>query len=135
MAAPLRALTVSLCCALPTVTLGGSLTFGRGASSMGQTDWVPLLRGWLQAAFPGVDHVVHNGAVAASPSEYMALCMQARAQTVAWACGSKVAGPCSGSWERVVPPADVQHCWCHSCCCAVPLPCPSADPPAGWPSA
>lgn len=58
--------------------LGGSLTFGRGASQIGSTDWVPLLRGWLQAAFPGVDHVVHNGAVAASPSEYMAFCMQVR---------------------------------------------------------
>ena len=49
---------------------------------MGQTDWVPLLRGWLQAAFPGVDHLVHNGAVAASPSEYMSFCMQVGAGVV-----------------------------------------------------
>ncbi|KAI7846427.1 hypothetical protein COHA_000040 [Chlorella ohadii] len=62
--------------AITVVTLGGSLTFGRGASQMGQTDWVPQLRSWLLAAFPGVEHVVHNGAVAASPSEYMAFCMQ-----------------------------------------------------------
>ncbi|PRW50819.1 hypothetical protein C2E21_5446 [Chlorella sorokiniana] len=61
---------------ITVVALGGSLTFGRGATQIGSTDWVPLLRGWLQAAFPGVDHVVHNGAVAASPSEYMAFCMQ-----------------------------------------------------------
>ncbi len=75
------------------MTLGGSLTFGRGASQMGQTDWVPQLRSWLLAAFPGVEHVVHNGAVAASPSEYMAFCLQVRnAHT-----GQAMLLPCSGT--------------------------------------
>lgn len=60
----------------PTVTLGGSLTFGRGASDMGRTDWAALLRAWLQTRFPGAGHELLNGAVAASPSEYMAFCVQ-----------------------------------------------------------
>ena len=60
----------------PAATLGGSLTFGRGASKMGRTDWAALLRSWLQDAFPGAGHSLGNGAVAASPSEYMSFCLQ-----------------------------------------------------------
>ena len=60
---------------LPAAALGGSLTFGRGASEIGRTDWVALTWEWLRGAFPASALTLVNGAVAASPSEYMALCM------------------------------------------------------------
>ena len=52
------------------------MTYGRGASAMGRTDWASLLRAWLRAAWPQAGHELHNGAVAASPSEYMSFCVQ-----------------------------------------------------------
>lgn len=78
---------------ISVAALGGSLTFGKGASSPGRTDWVSLLAAWLRDSFPtgtgtaaasgssnssstAGRHVVVNAAVAASPSEYMSFCLQ-----------------------------------------------------------
>jgi hypothetical protein len=69
---------------ISVAALGGSLTFGKGASSPGRTDWVSLLAAWLRDSFPTGSgnsstagrHVVVNAAVAASPSEYISFCLQ-----------------------------------------------------------
>jgi hypothetical protein len=105
---------------ISVLMLGGSLTFGKGASSMGSTDWVTLFFSWLRSSFPvqgggddssgsggsgsddsgsdsgsgsgtvsggsgsgshsdgkggGRQHCLRNEAVAASPSEYISLCL------------------------------------------------------------
>ena len=58
--------------------MGGSLTYGRGASRLGETDWVSLTFRWLASSFPAAGGVFRNGAIAACGSEYMAFCMQTR---------------------------------------------------------
>ncbi|KAL6782488.1 hypothetical protein ACKKBG_A06970 [Auxenochlorella protothecoides x Auxenochlorella symbiontica] len=55
--------------------LGGSLTFGRGATTRGKTDWAPLVFDWVRRAFPGTQHELRNGAIPAAPSEWASFCM------------------------------------------------------------
>lgn len=69
-----RALPPPACLPADAATLGGSLTYGRGASAIGRTNWAALTGAWLRQHFPGA--TLHNGAVAASPSEYMSFCVQ-----------------------------------------------------------
>lgn len=56
--------------------LGGSISFGHGASRPGETDWFSLLRAWLPRAFPKARLEFHNGCVPATPAAFMTLCLE-----------------------------------------------------------
>ena len=51
---------------------GGSNTVGNGCHN--GFPWPRYLHNWLTDAFPGTSASVHNGAIAATTSEYMSLC-------------------------------------------------------------
>ncbi|KDD72590.1 hypothetical protein H632_c3152p0, partial [Helicosporidium sp. ATCC 50920] len=75
--------------ALTVSVLGGSVSFGHGASRIGTTDYVSLLRSYLAAAVGMQDGAessgsassrqvpkLKNGSVSATPSTYMNLCFR-----------------------------------------------------------
>lgn len=47
-----------------------------GASARGTNDWFSVLSAYLAGAVPGTNVSAHNGAVPATPSSYMALCLE-----------------------------------------------------------
>ena len=51
--------------------VGGSISFGDMATKRSQTDFFGVLSAWITAAFPNV--VTRNGAVPATPSNFMVL--------------------------------------------------------------
>jgi len=55
--------------------VGGSISWGHGASKYGLTDWVSLLRTYMQGLF-GNKVTVRNGCVPATPSSFMVMCLE-----------------------------------------------------------
>ncbi|PRW61115.1 hypothetical protein C2E21_0584 [Chlorella sorokiniana] len=53
---------------------GEPITAAVGSSRQGETDWSSVLFAWLRAQFPA-NHTTVNGAVPATPSSYMSLCV------------------------------------------------------------
>lgn len=51
---------------------GGSNTVGNGCHN--GLPWPRYLLNWLEDAFPGASISLHNGAIAATTSQYMSLC-------------------------------------------------------------
>jgi hypothetical protein len=56
--------------------LGGSISFGNGASEAGTTDWFSLVGRYLRRAFPKRRFETHNGCVPATPAAFMTLCLE-----------------------------------------------------------
>lgn len=59
---------------LRIAVMGGSVSYGRGASRIGVTDYVARVFSWLRATLPRAGHVMVNVAIPATTSEYMAAC-------------------------------------------------------------
>lgn len=65
--------------AKPTIkvgAIGGSITHGAKASRMGENDWFSLVGTYMRAAFPNANVVVRNGALPATPSALMNMCLE-----------------------------------------------------------
>jgi hypothetical protein len=63
----------------PTIkvgAIGGSITHGAKASRMGENDWFSLVGQYMRAAFPNANVVVRNGALPATPSALMNMCLE-----------------------------------------------------------
>ncbi|KAI8470157.1 MAG: SGNH hydrolase-type esterase domain-containing protein [Monoraphidium minutum] len=56
--------------------VGGSISYGHGASQQGSTDWFSLLKKWMHRAFPSAALEFHNGCVPATPAAFMTLCLE-----------------------------------------------------------
>ncbi|GLC64085.1 hypothetical protein PLESTF_000116500 [Pleodorina starrii] len=56
--------------------LGGSVTWGQGASNRTHTGWLALVAHWLAGSFPLVNITARNGAVPATPASYMVMCLE-----------------------------------------------------------
>jgi UDP-glucose:glycoprotein glucosyltransferase len=56
--------------------VGGSISYGHGASQLGVTDWFARLGNWLPRAFPRAKLEFHNGCVPATPAAFMTLCLE-----------------------------------------------------------
>ncbi|GIL91193.1 hypothetical protein Vretimale_18816 [Volvox reticuliferus] len=55
--------------------LGGSVTWGQGASNRATTSWFSVVAHWLTAAFPSINITARNGAVPATPASFMVMCL------------------------------------------------------------
>ncbi|GFR50050.1 hypothetical protein Agub_g12101 [Astrephomene gubernaculifera] len=55
--------------------VGGSITFGTGASKIRETDWWSVFADWLASSARG-NITSQNGAVCGTPSAYMAICLE-----------------------------------------------------------
>ncbi|EFN56843.1 hypothetical protein CHLNCDRAFT_144427 [Chlorella variabilis] len=62
--------------AVTVVSIGGSVSWGHGASVRGQTDLPALVFQWMNATFPHPQHKFLNQAISATPSNYFTLCLQ-----------------------------------------------------------
>jgi hypothetical protein len=63
----------------PTIkvgAIGGSITHGAKASRMGENDWFSLVGKYMRDAFPNADVVTRNGALPATPSALMNMCLE-----------------------------------------------------------
>jgi hypothetical protein len=63
----------------PTIkisAIGGSITHGAKASRMGENDWFSLVGKYARAAFPNARVVTRNGALPATPSALMNMCLE-----------------------------------------------------------
>lgn len=56
--------------------IGGSITNGAKASRIGKTDWFSLVGKYLQVAFPRANVTTRNGALPATPSALMNMCLE-----------------------------------------------------------
>lgn len=56
--------------------VGGSITHGAKASKVGETDWFSLVGKYLKAAFPRAAISMRNGALPATPSALMNMCLE-----------------------------------------------------------
>ena len=56
--------------------IGGSITHGAKASRMGENDWFSLVGKYARAAFPNADVQMRNGALPATPSALMNMCLE-----------------------------------------------------------
>lgn len=56
--------------------IGGSITNGAKASRIGETDWFSLVGKYLQVAFPRANVTTRNGALPATPSALMNMCLE-----------------------------------------------------------
>lgn len=56
--------------------VGGSITHGAAASKIGETDWFSLVGKYLQGAFPKSNVIMRNGALPATPSALMNMCLE-----------------------------------------------------------
>lgn len=56
--------------------IGGSITHGAKASVIGKTDWFSLVGTYLQSAFPKANITTRNGALPATPSALMNMCLE-----------------------------------------------------------
>eukprot|EP00879_Flechtneria_rotunda_P016086 GHRR01016827.1.p1 GENE.GHRR01016827.1~~GHRR01016827.1.p1 ORF type:complete len:534 (+),score=145.77 GHRR01016827.1:354-1955(+) len=56
--------------------IGGSITHGAKASVIGETDWFSLVGKYLKAAFPRATISTRNGALPATPSALMNMCLE-----------------------------------------------------------
>ena len=76
------------------VTLGGSVTFGAGASDPNKTAWPARLLDWLEYAFPRSKLTLLNRAIPATTSGLTALCAERLVPKVAgcWVAGRVLRG-------------------------------------------
>ena len=58
------------------VIIGGSISFGRGSSSIAKTSYAANFFRFIEEAYPNQGHVLHNAAIPASLSKYMSLCVK-----------------------------------------------------------
>lgn len=56
--------------------IGGSITHGAKASVIGETDWFSLVGKYLKTAFPRTNITTRNGALPATPSALMNMCLE-----------------------------------------------------------
>lgn len=56
--------------------IGGSITNGAKASKIGETDWFSLVGKYMKAAFPKANITTRNGALPATPSALMNMCLE-----------------------------------------------------------
>jgi len=56
--------------------VGGSISYGHGATQLGVTDWFSRLHQWMRRAFPASRLEFHNGCVPATPAAFMTLCLE-----------------------------------------------------------
>lgn len=56
--------------------IGGSITNGAKASKIGETDWFSLVGSYLRTAFPKANITTRNGALPATPSALMNMCLE-----------------------------------------------------------
>lgn len=56
--------------------IGGSITHGAKASERGRTDWFSLVGAYLRSAFPRAEISTRNGALPATPSALMNMCLE-----------------------------------------------------------
>ena len=56
--------------------IGGSITHGAKASVIGETDWFSLVGTYLKEAFPRANITTRNGALPATPSALMNMCLE-----------------------------------------------------------
>jgi len=56
--------------------IGGSITHGAKASKIGETDWFSLVGKYLRTAFPRANITTRNGALPATPSALMNMCLE-----------------------------------------------------------
>ncbi|KAI8475674.1 MAG: hypothetical protein J3K34DRAFT_27974 [Monoraphidium minutum] len=56
--------------------VGGSITHGAKASKIGETDWFSLVGRYLKDAFPRSNVTARNGALPATPSALMNMCLE-----------------------------------------------------------
>jgi lysophospholipase L1-like esterase len=56
--------------------IGGSITHGAKASVIGETDWFSLVGRYLRGAFPRANVTTRNGALPATPSALMNMCLE-----------------------------------------------------------
>lgn len=62
--------------AIKVGAIGGSITHGAKASVMGKTDWFSLVGTYMKAAFPRSQISFRNGALPATPSALMNMCLE-----------------------------------------------------------
>ncbi|GBF94284.1 SGNH hydrolase, partial [Raphidocelis subcapitata] len=56
--------------------IGGSITHGAKASKIGETDWFSLVTRYMRDAFPRSNVTARNGALPATPSALMNMCLE-----------------------------------------------------------
>jgi hypothetical protein len=56
--------------------VGGSITHGAKSSQPGKTDWFSLVGAYLRTAFPHAEISMRNGALPATPSALMNMCLE-----------------------------------------------------------
>ena len=56
--------------------IGGSISWGEGASDRGLNDWSSVLRDWLHTTFGKERVQLRNGCIPGSPSHFMVLCLE-----------------------------------------------------------
>jgi hypothetical protein len=56
--------------------IGGSITNGAKASKIGETDWFSLVGKYMKTAFPKANVTTKNGALPATPSALMNMCLE-----------------------------------------------------------
>lgn len=56
--------------------IGGSITNGAKASKIGETDWFSLVGSYLTTAFQRANITTRNGALPATPSALMNMCLE-----------------------------------------------------------
>ncbi|KAL4427737.1 hypothetical protein ABPG75_001826 [Micractinium tetrahymenae] len=61
---------------ITAILLGGSVTFGQGASQRGVTDYASRVLAWINATFPHPGHRLINSGVGGAISSYFALCTE-----------------------------------------------------------
>ncbi|KAG2425210.1 hypothetical protein HYH02_015037 [Chlamydomonas schloesseri] len=61
--------------------VGGSVSWGQGASVRGETDWFSLLGHYLVRAFPNTNVTTRNGCTPGVPSSYMIMCLELSVDT------------------------------------------------------
>ncbi|KAF6266240.1 hypothetical protein COO60DRAFT_1632898 [Scenedesmus sp. NREL 46B-D3] len=62
--------------AIKVGAVGGSITNGAKASVIGETDWFSLVGKYMQRAFPRASISLRNGALPATPSALMNMCLE-----------------------------------------------------------
>ena len=51
------------------------MSWGHGASNIGSTDFASNFFRYIRERFPHPDHVLHNGAIPGTQSNYMSMCV------------------------------------------------------------
>ncbi|PNW79166.1 hypothetical protein CHLRE_09g402923v5 [Chlamydomonas reinhardtii] len=62
---------------IKVAAIGGSISWGHGASQRGETDWFSVFSRWLIDAFPRASVVARNGCTPGVPTPYMIMCLEA----------------------------------------------------------